>query len=53
MEDGDLDGLWDEYDPDETRQFILQVSDHDYPYGETPLTDPTNVGGHVVDEDES
>jgi len=51
IEDGSLDDLWDEYDPDETHQFVLQVSDHDYPYGQTPLTDPTNVGGHVVDED--
>lgn len=48
VEDGDLDDLWDAHDPDETHQFILQVSDHDYPYGETPLTDPTNVGGRFV-----
>ncbi|MDQ1629448.1 MAG: hypothetical protein QOI54_3192 [Actinomycetota bacterium] len=48
IDDGDLDDLWDDCDPDETRQFIIQVSDHDYPYGETPLTDPANAGGHVV-----
>jgi hypothetical protein len=50
VEDGDLDGLCDEYDPDESHQFILQVSDFDYPYGETPLTDPENVGGYEVAE---
>jgi hypothetical protein len=53
IEDGLLDDLYDPAteDPDNPT-LILQLADFDYPYGETPLTDPTNVGGHVV-EDES
>jgi hypothetical protein len=49
IEDGDLDDLYEPAteDPDGP-SLVLQVSDFDYPYGETPLTDPGNVGGHVV-----
>jgi hypothetical protein len=51
LEAGDLDDLYDPAteDPDNPALVLQFGDDLDYPNGETPLTDPANVGGHIVD----
>jgi hypothetical protein len=56
VEDGDLDDLYDPAteDPDAPSLVLQFGHDLDYPYGETPLTDPENAGGRfVVYEDQA